>query len=180
MKKYLTYRSAAIGECIGLGLLAASIFTAPRSLADIPLTIFGSILVWTGILAYFHKRGYEKGRVDKLQVEINRVWAEQQPVQMFATVPDTPEWTPVWTPPAKVPDEVSCANTAEPGDYSLEKELNQSLAADKAEEPVEWGTDYWGLIEREPSEEHARNLAKFPNTSVYTRRPPTEWVKEPA
>ncbi len=57
-----------------------------------------------------------------------------------------------------------------------EYELYAGLAAVKAEEPAtEWGTDYWGSILIEPSEQHARNLAQHPNTNVYSRSLEGEW-----
>lgn len=43
---------------------------------------------------------------------------------------------------------------------------------------TEWGTDYWGEILSEPSEDHARNLAKWGVANVYLRSPMGQWVKD--
>lgn len=34
---------------------------------------------------------------------------------------------------------------------------------------TEWGTDYWGEVMSEPSEEHARSVAKAGGANVYSR-----------
>lgn len=43
---------------------------------------------------------------------------------------------------------------------------------------TEWATDYWGVIETEPSEEHARKVADAGNVSLYRRAPMGAWIKE--
>lgn len=39
---------------------------------------------------------------------------------------------------------------------------------------TEWGTDYWGDIESEPSEEHAKAVA-VKGTKLYSRPPMGQW-----
>lgn len=40
---------------------------------------------------------------------------------------------------------------------------------------AEWGTDYWGTIETEPSEQLARSLANLTGATVYQRTPGGDW-----
>lgn len=61
MKKYLTYRNAAIVEWLGLAMLVATLFVPAHGLADILLSFFGGFLFIIGIVAYWHQQGYEKG-----------------------------------------------------------------------------------------------------------------------
>lgn len=43
---------------------------------------------------------------------------------------------------------------------------------------VEWGTDYWGEVLTEPSEEHARQVAQAGQAAVYSRQPGGAWEVE--
>jgi hypothetical protein len=43
---------------------------------------------------------------------------------------------------------------------------------------TEWGTDYWGIIESEPTKEHALRVAEHGNANVYSRALTGEWQKE--
>ena len=49
-----------------------------------------------------------------------------------------------------------------------------------SENGVEWGTDYWGEVMSEPSEDHARQVAAAggAGVKVYTRTPLTDWMEE--
>lgn len=42
-------------------------------------------------------------------------------------------------------------------------------------EAVEWGTDYWGEVLSEPTEEHARNLARWQKVRLYKRIDGDDW-----
>lgn len=39
----------------------------------------------------------------------------------------------------------------------------------------EWGTDYWGPIESEPTEGHARKVAKDGGANIYRRSTVGDW-----
>jgi len=43
---------------------------------------------------------------------------------------------------------------------------------------TEWGTDHWGEVLSEPTEGHARGVARITGASVYSRSPMGQWIKE--
>lgn len=43
---------------------------------------------------------------------------------------------------------------------------------------TEWGTNHWGEILSEPTEGHARGVARTTGAKVYSRSPMGEWVED--
>lgn len=42
----------------------------------------------------------------------------------------------------------------------------------------EWGTDCWGEVLSEPSEAHAREVARASGANIYSRPPRGAWTRE--
>ena len=162
MNKHLTYRNATILNIMGwVFTIAAWLLPRPWDsiAAVLGITAFGAAIYIRAL-----RQGYAKGYTDAharavIIEEVNhRLRAEEEPL-------------------ADAYDRFTLPANAKP-DTELWEALRQSYDA-TASEGTEWGTDYWGDILSEPSEEQARQLAKAAGSNVYSRQPHCEWVQDP-
>ena len=170
MKKFLTYRTATIAGWIGLALLTASWFLPLYSWQERAATMLGIVLIMVDIAATYHAKGRIKGHADARAIiteEFDKRIAEAK----LTRVPIKQDFGPTDVT-------FNGAPVRHIGHNPLEAEHRQYLAADKVDEPTEWGTDFWGDIETEPSEAQAREVVRRSSgTKLYSRQPGREWVK---
>lgn len=71
---------------------------------------------------------------------------------------------------------ITAVHAETPGSHMIVK--GEDGWRDYIPEDSEWGTDHWGEVMSEPTQEHARKVATASHAKVYYRVPGGLWVKE--
>lgn len=144
--KLATKLNANLIQGAGSALVVASFFQPRHSPLEDTLSYLGTVLIWAGLAVHSYVWGRARGYGE------GRIAGAARETRTY----------------------FGALGNHKPEDPALWEALSESRDAEPTEGAM-WGTDYWGDILSEPSEQQARALAKASDSKVYTRQPHCEW-----